>query len=251
MKEFLWKDRLQILASCILLIIIWEILAKLIDNPIYLPTVEVVLANILIIFKSEDFFINVLSSAYRTIVSFLLALISSIFLGIVSSGSSLFRNILKPVNALSTSIPTMVLVVLALIWFDKDNAPFIVGIFIVFPILYEGVLSSILGVDKNIIEMTNIYKVKKIDKLKYIYFPLIKFQVTNLLVSTFSLAFKVVIAGEVHGQPKYGIGTVIQYEKMNFNTEAIFAWIIIIAIISFALDILNKFITKKSFKWRV
>ena len=70
-------------------------------------------------------------------------------------------------------------------------------------------------------------------------------------MSTFSLAFKVVIAGEVHGQPKYGIGTVIQYEKMNFNTEAIFAWIIIIAMISFALDILNKFITKKSFKWRV
>lgn len=46
----------------------------------------------------------------------------------------------------------------------------------------------------------------------------------GILISTFSLAFKVVIAGEVHGQPKYGIGAAVQIEKVNFNTVKIFAW---------------------------
>jgi len=53
----------------------------------------------------------------------------------------------------------------------------------------------------------------------------------------------------VHGQPEYGIGTVIQYEKLNFNTEAIFAWIVIIALISFALERLQAFSRKSLFRW--
>ena len=69
-------------------------------------------------------------------------------------------------------------------------------------------------------------------------------------MSTFSLAFKVVIAGEVHGQPKYGIGSAIQLEKMNFNTNAIFAWIIIISIISIVFEKINKMISKRVYRWK-
>lgn len=250
MKESSWKDKSQILLSFIIILTIWQVAAIKIDNSIYLPTLQNVLKNLIEIFKDESFFINIYSSMYRTVISFLLALVISLLLGLISAFSRFFRNILKPANALATSIPTMVLVVLALIWFDKDKAPFIVGVFIVFPILYDGILSAVLGIDENIIEMANIYKVSSIDKIKSIYFPVIKFQVLNLLVSTFSLAFKVVIAGEVHGQPKYGIGSVIQYEKMNFNTEAIFAWIIIIALISYVLDVIQKIIKKTVFRWK-
>ncbi|SHK37271.1 NitT/TauT family transport system permease protein [Clostridium cavendishii DSM 21758] len=250
MKESSWKNKIQVLLSSIILVIVWQIVALKLDNPIYLPTVDSVFKNLNTIIKSGDFFLNVYNSLNRTIISFLLALIIALVLGLVASLNKIIRNMLRPINALATSIPTMVLVVLALIWFNKDKAPLIVGFFIVFPILYDGVLSGILNIDKNIIEMTDVFKVKLRDKLLKVYFPAIKFQILNLLVSTFSLAFKVVIAGEVHGQPQYGIGTVIQYEKMNFNTDAIFAWIIIIAIISFLLQIVQRIISKTMFGWK-
>ena len=250
MKESSLKNKAQVLLSCILLVIIWQVIAMKVNNPIYLPTVDVVIYNLVDIIKDKDFLMNLGSSLYRTIISFIIALASAILLGLVSAFSNFFRNMLKPINALSISIPTMVLVVLSLIWFDKDKAPFIVGIFIVFPILYEGVISAIHSIDKNIVQMADIYKVRFVDKFRYIYLKAIKLQIINLLLSTFSLAFKVVIAGEIHGQPQYGIGTVIQYEKMNFNTEAIFAWIIVVAFVSFILDILNKIIIKKNYRWK-
>lgn len=249
MKESSWKDKIETFVACIILIIIWQIVANIIDNSIYLPTIQCVIKNLEEILKDENFLLNLGSSMYRTIISFIVALMLALILGLVSSFNRFIRNMLKPINALAASIPTMVLVVLALIWFDKDKSPFIVGTFIVFPILYDGVLSAIGGVDKNIIEMAKLYKVERVEIIKNIYFPAIKFQIINLLISTFSLAFKVVIAGEVHGQPKYGIGTVIQYEKMNFNTEAIFAWIVIIAVISFVLDILQRLVRKSVFRW--
>lgn len=250
MKESSWKNRSQVFLATIGLIVIWEIAAKIIDNSIYLPTIEVVLKNLGAIIVDNTFFLNIYHSLGRTFISFFIAFILALLLGVISSFNSIINNILKPVNAIARSIPTMILVVLSLIWFDKDNAPYIVGIFIVFPILYDAVVSSITSIDKGIVEMAKIYKVKRFDIIKTVYFPAIKFQIIGIFISSFSLAFKVVIAGEVFGQPKYGIGTVIQYEKTNFNTEAIFAWMIIIALISFVLDVLQNVGKKSMAKWR-
>ena len=106
------------------------------------------------------------------------------------------------------------------------------------------------NMDNKIIEMMKIYEVTWMDKIFKIYIPIIKFYFISIFVSTFSLTFKVVIAGEVHGQPKYGIGSAVQIEKINFNTSGIFAWIIIIAFISISLEIVNKLINKKLYRWQ-
>ena len=98
-------------------------------------------------------------------------------------------------------------------------------------------------------DMTKIYEVSTMDKVIKIYFPLVKFYIMSIFVSTFSLAFKVVIAGEVHGQPKYGIGSQVQLEKINFNTPGIFAWIIMVMAISFVFEFINKYLNKRVYRW--
>ena len=144
----------------------------------------------------------------------------------------------------------MVLIVLALIWFNKDNTPYVVGFAVVFPIIYDSILGAMNGIDKGIIEMANIYNISTLDKIFKIYMPSIIFRLVPIMISTFSLAFKVVIAGEVHGQPNYGIGTMIQIEKLNFNTSGVFAWLSIILIISLILEIIKQFTLRRTFRWK-
>lgn len=250
MKAYLWKNRKQEIVSVLILLILWEIAAIKMNNDIYLPRIEEVFKSMITIIRGKNFQWNFLSSVYRTLISFFAAYILAVILGVLSLMYPIFKNFFRPINAIFKTIPTMVLVVLALVWFDKDKAPFVVGFAIVFPILYEGVMSSINNVDKKILEMCKIYNVSKKEKIKKIYLPAIKFYTTGIFVSTFSLAFKVVVAGEVHGQPKYGIGAAIQQEKMNFNITGIFAWIVIIAIMSVILEIANKFIVRKTNRWK-
>jgi len=250
MKEFSWKNKKQELISCIILLILWEIVSIKINNEIYLPRIEKIVVSMGDIFKEVDFLNNVFSSLIRTIISFTAAIFLAVILGVLSLLYPFFKNFLKPINAIGKTIPTLVLVVLALVWFDKDKAPFIVGFAIVFPILYEGVLNSLKQVDKNLVDMCKIYKVSTKEKIKKIYIPVIKFYITGILMSTFSLAFKVVIAGEVHGQPKFGVGAAVQIEKVNFNTVGIFAWIIIIAMLSILFDKANKLLVKRVYRWK-
>lgn len=248
MKKYSWKSKYTLI-SCILFILVWECIAILINNDIYLPKIECILRELINLVKDKNFYMYVSSSFIRTVVSYLCALVLSVLLGILTSVYPFFRYLITPVNSFIRTIPTLVLVVLALVWFDKDKAPFVVGFAIVFPILYEGIQSSICKIDSRIMEMASIYEVSRFDKFKKIYIPTIKFYLMNIFVSTLSLTFKVVIAGEVHGQPKYGIGSQIQLEKVNFNTTGIFAWILIIVFISLIFEVINMKLNKITYRW--
>lgn len=244
------RDNLEVTLSCVTFLIVWQVLALIINSDIYLPTIGQTLDSLKEIVMQERFYLDIIFSVGRSVMSFILALVVALVLGVTSYSFRIIRNFLKPINTLAQSIPNMILIVLALIWFDKDNASFIVGFMIVFPILYDNVLGALVGIDKGILEMIKIYKVSQKDKIIKIYLPSVKFRLVPILISTFSLAFKIVIAGEVYGQPNYGIGTMIQIEKMNFNTSGIFAWLIIILIITMLLDIMKKITLRRSFLWK-
>ena len=248
MIKYSWKSKYT-LFSCIFFLVLWEVIAVTINNDIYLPRIECILKELLNLVKDKNFYMYVSSSFVRTLVSYLCALVLSVFLGILSSVYPFFKYLIAPLNSFVKTIPTLVLVVLALVWFDKDSAPFIVGFAIIFPILYEGIQNSLTKIDTKIMEMTVIYEVCIFDKIRKIYLPTIKFYIMNIFVSTLSLTFKVVIAGEVHGQPKYGIGSQIQLEKVNFNTTGIFAWILIIVLISLVFEMINIKLNKTTYRW--
>ncbi len=249
MMKYSWTSKLYTLLSCVFFIVVWQLIAIIINNDIYIPRIQQVIEAVGIIFKDQNFLKIILSSFYRTIFSYILALVLAMILGILSVVYPFFQYLLQPINSFGKTIPTMVLVVLSLVWFDKDKTPFIVGFAIVFPILYEGIRNGILKIDKKIIDMTKIYEVSLKDKIRKIYLPVMKFYFMSIFVSTFALTFKVVIAGEVHGQPKFGIGSQIQLEKVNFNVSGIFAWIVIIIIISLVLEIINKLLNEKTYRW--
>ena len=244
------KNKIQVAISCIILLFLWQIIALKINNDIYLPTLGQVFISIKEIILEERFILDVFSTISRCILSFAIALVTAFILGIISYSFNIFKNFLTPITSLARSIPNMVLIVLTLIWFNKESAPYIVVFIMVFPVLYDAVLGSMKNIDKGILEMSNLYKISKKDKIFKIYLPAIKFSLLSILSSTISLGFKIVIAGEVYGQPVYGIGAMIQSEKVNFNTTAIFAWIIIIVIISSLLNLIEKILLRRAFVWR-
>ncbi|ADL53812.1 ABC transporter permease [Clostridium cellulovorans] len=251
MKKYIWtKNNKEKLIAIIVFLSVWEVASLIIDNEIYLPSLRIVAIDFLKIIEDKDFGITLYSTLYRTVVSFWLALAIAVIFGGLALMNMSIRNLLVPLNAIAKSMPTMILVVLSLIWVDKDNAPLVVGVAIALPIVYDTILSSIERIDKNIVEMLNVYRVNRLEKFKHIYLPTVAYSLVGILSSTISLILKVVIAGEVHGQPRYGIGAMVQIEKVNFNTPAIFSWILIIALIGLIFQGVETLISKLLFRWR-
>lgn len=248
MKNSSMKDKKLILVSLIIITLIWILLANIINNSIYLPKLTEVFIELIDIVTEKNFLKSILSSLIRGGLSFLIAIIFSVILGIISSFNKIFYNFFYPINSILKSIPTIAFILIALIWLNKNYAPYLIGIIISFPILYESTLNSILNSNDDLCEMLDSFKVNSMDKLYNLYLQSILISISQIATSTFSLVLKVVIAGEVFGQPTFGIGTAIQGAKINFNTAGIFAWIIIVAILCFISDKIINFLGNRLLK---
>ena len=248
MTQYSLNNKKYLTISIFILILVWQVVAIIVDNVLLLPSFFSVLSDIYTIIFTDNFIILIFSSIFRCIESFILSLIMAIILSIISYFNKFIYNFLYVIIVFLKAIPTMAFIVLVLIWTSKDFAPIIIGIVISFPIFYDVVLNSLLDIDKNLLQMFKIYRVETIDKILTLIIPVIIIAIKKVINSTLSLIFKVVISGEVYSQPQYGIGSIIQFEKMQLNTSRIIAWMIIITVIVCFFDfIIGRFFGKDKY----
>lgn len=252
MKDYTWKNKKYVWLSVLILLGIWTITAKFIDKEVIIPSPQSVLISLVDLLSSKNFNKIVFSTLSRSFISFLICILSSIILGVLAGMTKTFYNIMMPFVALLKSVPTMAIVILALIWLNSEKAPILIGIVLVFPVLYDSVVNGVINVDKKLIQMAELYSVKKKYIIKDIYMPSIYAYLSSAMGAALGLTLKAVIAGEVLGQPKYSIGGSMQLEKMYLNTSGVFAWIVVIVALVTIFEMIIKILfTKKAFKNKV
>ena len=232
MKNYILKDRKLSIISRISLIIIWIVLSRLVANEVILPSITATFISMLKIIKEPGFWPVIGYTLTRTLIGFFISLLIAMVTGILSSLSKVMYNLMLPILNFLNSIPMIAIIVLALIWLSNEIVPMFVGFVMVFPILYETILNSILEIDQDIIQMANLYKVGKVRVLKNIYIPNILYNLSTVFNTVLGINLKMVIAGEVLSQPKYAIGSNLQLQRIYLNTSGVFAWIVIILLIS-------------------
>lgn len=239
------KEKLYIIISLIFLIFTWHTASVIVAKEILIPSPIKTFQEVIILITSEKFFISILSTIKRCIGGFIISLFFAMILGLLSGFSDIVYYLLKPIMLLCRSIPTMAFILLALIWLDSNNATIFVGFLVIFPILYENVVQGIRNVDKQLINVMDIYNISKIDRLRNLYIPSIRSYLNSAIISSIGLNLKIVISAEVLSQSKYAIGTSLQLEKMYFNTAGVFAWTIIAVFLAGLIEFATKFIIKK------
>jgi NitT/TauT family transport system permease protein len=224
--------------------ILWKGLSVFIGKEIILPSPEATLIKIIEIALGKNFLIIVFSTIKRTLVSFFLSFLFAILFGFLASKYRIIQLIMDTVVSIIRSLPTMAIIILSLIWLGGEKSPILIGFIVVFPILYSNIIEGIKNVDSKLIEMAEMYSVNRKNMMLNIYLPSIKNYLFAGINAALGLAFKVMISAEVMAQPKYAMGTMLYIEKINLEMSGVFAWAIILVLISFIFDT----ILKKLFK---
>ena len=223
-----------------MIILIWTFFYTMLGNSVILPSpLETTIAFKEIVL-SPSFLITIVNTLYRILISFMIGLVLAFILGIIAGLNKSFYDLLSPAISLLQILPTMAIVILALIWLTNERAPILIATIIVFPILYEAIIKGIRDIDPKLLSMTDVYGVATKDIIKYIYIPSIFNNIIAIFPSTIGLSLKIVIGGEVLGQPSNAIGTSIQTEKMYLNTSGVLGWIIVLVILSLLIDITTR-----------
>ncbi|MFV0520568.1 MAG: ABC transporter permease [Lachnospirales bacterium] len=245
MKAYITQNnKIQIVSICFILLV-WQVLAVLASNEIKLPTPISTISSLFEIVTSNNFFINIAGTLKRVLISFIISFILGTSLGILAGFYERFFYFLKPIVIILKSTPTIAVILLSLIWLGREISPILVGFLIVFPLIYSTVVTSISNIDKTLIEMVTVYNFSTIKRFKHLYLPSIWSNLSSIAVSTVGLSIKVCIAAEVLSQPKYGIGSGFQLEKVALNTGGLIAWSIIAVLLAELFEHILSYFFKK------
>lgn len=231
MRDSIIKNKNRIYSS-IIWIILWIIINRVSANPILFPSPFKVIKSLIVILKSKESYINILSSIINIGLGLIVGVILGIILGYISYKSNLLKEIiLIPINIMKAT-PIASIVIILLVWFTSKHLPITVVMLIVIPNIYYSVYEALINVDSNILELADVFRVQRNKIIRFVYISKIKeFLIPSIIVSI-GLAWKSGVSAEIIALVKNSIGESIYYSKLYLDISELFAWTIIIIVIS-------------------
>lgn len=160
-------------------------------------------------------------------------------LGIAAGLHEDIKNILEPLRWLIMSVPPVVVVVLAMLWFGMGSTMvvFIISV-LVAPNIYINTARGLEMIDKTLVEMARLYKFNFFMLLKHVYTPAIIGPLSAAVVMVTCQGGRTVVMAELLGAND-GIGYALGVTRSNLEIPELFAWVltslIIVAVFEFIL----------------
>ncbi len=236
--------------SIFFFLIIWEGVALYIDNSLLFPRVSEIFLSLKNLVASRDFILILWNTLSRFFISIVFSLILAIIFSVASYRYEVISFLLFPFIIFLRAVPTIAIIIVVLIWSSVERVPIVVGMLILFPILYESILGGIKNVDKNLLKMSKVFKVSTKRVVRDIYIPSIYYSISSNIPSYMGLTFKVIIAGEVLSQESLSIGGEIFINKIYLESSNIFAWIIVVIVLNYFLEKGLKTINNRVCRWK-
>ncbi len=217
-------------------IALWQFFSMVINSQILLPTPLSVLQDLVLLVQEIYFWQSILHSMWKITLGFLLAVSIGVVSAVISHKSMLFRQLISPFVIVSKSVPVASIIILILIWISSENISVFISFIMVMPVVYTNVLTGIDNLDKQLSEMSTIFGMSHITKIRYIILPQIMPFFESACVVGLGMCFKSGIAAEVIGLPDNSIGENLYQAKIFLDIPTLFAWTIVIIIVSFLFE---------------
>jgi NitT/TauT family transport system permease protein len=134
------------------------------------------------------------------------------------------------------AVPVASFIILALLWVNKKNLSVLASFIMVLPLIYTSVAQGLQAADEKLLQMAKVFHLKGFKKMVSIYIPaVLPFIISGVSVGI-GFCWKSGIAAEVIGIPSGSIGERLYEAKLYLMTKELFAWTIVIIIISILFE---------------
>jgi NitT/TauT family transport system permease protein len=229
----------------------WAITAFAGVNPAFLPGPAEVGEAFRSLWERGFLIKDTVASFSRVMVGFLLAAIVSAPLGILMGTFPSIAALLEPITGIFRYMPAPAFTPLLIIYLGLDEAPKIALIFIgtVFYNLLM-IMDSVKFVPRELIEATYTLGGRRPQILLNVITPYVIPNIIDTFRINMATAWNMVIVAELVAA-ELGLGKRIQIAQKFFNTNEIFACLIVLGIIGVCLDLFFRTLLRFSCKWAV
>ncbi len=230
------RPRLGKALAAALALLAWQAAAMALGQELLLVAPSKVALRLLVLAGEAGFWKTVLSSFARIISGFLLALAAGSLLAAAAGRLKAVETLLWPWVITIKSVPVASFIILCLIWLSSRQLPVFIAFLMVFPVVYSNLLEGIKSADPKLLEMAKLFRVPLLRRVKYIYLPHLRPFILSACGVGLGLAWKAGVTAEIIGIPAGSIGERLYEAKVYLDTADLFAWTVVIVLVSVAFE---------------
>lgn len=224
----------QIIVIAVLLLT-WQVVAVIIQ-PNYFP-------GLLEIFNSWVFHWfdgslphDLLQTLKRVVISFSLAMLIGVIIGIMLGRFSTTNQIFEPVLLFFLNLPALVVIILCYIWIGLVEAAAILAVFInKLPMVVVAMREGARVIDNKLMEVAFVYKVPSVTTFFKVFLPQLYPYILAAARNGLALIWKIVLVVELLGRSD-GIGFGLHSFFGHFDIASILAYAFSFMLVMFAVD---------------
>ena len=242
------KNRFYPVIFFIVLLLIWEAVSRSgIFPPFVLPSPSSIILSLITDFTSMQY--DILITLYEALAGFIIAIALSVIIAAAMDSIIGLKKTLYPLLIISQTVPIIIIAPLFIIWFGYGYTPKVVIVTLIcfFPITIS-LLQGLATVDRELIDLLRSMGSNKLQIYKFVKIP----SAMPGFFSGLKIAATYSIMGATIGEwvgGKSGLGVYMIRAKQSFETDRVFAAIIIITILSILLLKIIEFAEKKNMPW--
>lgn len=227
--------------SVAVLLLLWWIAAKLMHHPDVLPSPAAIAATIVKDFASpgpmgHSASFHIALTLGRIFAAFAVSMLAGIAIGLAMGRSRVVEGALLAVIPLMLTIPTILMVFLAVMWFGFSEAGGLVAVMaVVTPYVAVNIFEGAKAMDKSLIDMAIAFKAQKSLLIRKVYLPQLMPYIFAAFRYAFGMTWKIVALAETFGL-KFGIGYMFFFWFEQFDMLQVLAWIVIFVALMLVLE---------------
>lgn len=215
---------------------VWQLVAQFVGQTLLLPGPGVVLAQLLELGGTALFWRSALYSLLRVLSGFLTGAAAGALLAALAAALPWVDLILSPAVRVIRAIPVASFILLLMLWLSTGTVPGVCAGLMVMPVVWGNVRKGIDETDPLLLEAAKAYRFTSVKTVGLIYLPSVLPYFASGCITGLGLAWKAGIAAEVLSHPKLAVGLEMQKSKLYLETGALFAWTVVVILLSFLLE---------------
>lgn len=216
--------------------ILWWLGASIVDNSFLFPNVDETLLALVNLVTKPSFYLVVLLTTIRVLLGFLIGCVFGFVLAIICNKFSIVEELVIPIITIIKATPVASFIVLLWVMLSGDALSIFIGFLMVMPIIWQNTMDAYSSIDKNLLEVTEIFEFSSKKRFKILVLPTLKKFLYPAIITSAGLAWKAEIAAEIIAYTKKSIGQGINDAKYNMDTPTVFAWTLLIILFSILLE---------------
>jgi NitT/TauT family transport system permease protein len=242
--------------SILVLILIWWIASRLMSDPEVLPSPAAIGETIAHDLTTEgpeekSAYFHIGITLARIFSAFIASMLAGIAIGLAMGLSRTLERALLAVIPLMLTIPTILMVFLAVMWFGYGEAGGLIAVMaVVTPYVTVNIFEGAKAMDKSLIQMAVTFKAPRSLMIRKVYLPQLMPYIFSAFRYAFGVTWKIVALAETFGL-KFGIGYMFFFWFGQFNMDQMLAWITMFVVLMLILEHgVFAVLERRAFAWR-